>query len=193
MDNFCIQKKIKKTIEISEGNTRDFTFYAIPYGTVLKMRALGKPISKLLATVLTDTSKDISVETLNRASDQKDPEGNAYVDQHTTQKEISSSLAALRHKQFTESIEGLAEAALSEDIQGILAEIVIKSAKDDFTMDDIKEFHDKMPVDLLIKLLTGAFEASAGGLSDLGKFLSPQLKNNLQNAVSGVKESLKKN
>ena len=190
MNDFCAQKKIKKTIKISEGIEEEFTFHAIPFGTVLKMRSLGKSVSKLLATALSDTSKDVTVETLTRASENTDAEGNAYVDQHTTQKEISASLAALRHKQFMEAIEGLSDTLLSDDLKDIAAEIVIKSCKDKFSMSDMGEFADKMPPDLLIKLLAGAFEASAGGLQDLGKFLSPQLKDKLQKAGGVVKENL---
>ncbi len=188
MNNFCKKQKITKRIQ-----GEDVTFYAIPMGTILKFKHTAEKASGFVASLFTDTSKDVSTETFSGPSEIKDGTGDAYINTQTATKEISASLASLRHKQKMDSIEGLVKSLFASEAQDLLVEIIIKSASDTFTEADAKDITEKMDSGTFIQFLLGAFEASKEGYAGLGKSLS--LLGNLGKLKEGAdlgKEVLKK-
>ena len=186
MNNFCEKKSIEKEITLGD-ETRKVVFYAVPFGTVMKMRTVGKSLSKLITTLMTDGSKDAGSEYTSAVSGETDASGEAVMNTQTIVKEISPSMASLRHRQMSEAIEDLSEMLFSDDVQALLAEIIVKSASKEFMKEDQGTLFDNMDTETVILFLQGALEASAGGISGLGKFLSPQMKEKAE----GVMESLK--
>jgi len=185
MNNFCQTKSITRKITLN-GEETDVKFYALPIGVILKMKTAGKSISKFIATLMTDKTKDISVETSTVPSEERDAQGEAYVKSHVQQNEITPTMASFRHKQLNESIDGLIEGLTSPEVMDLVAEIVVRSAKDLFNPEDIAVFHENMDIGTMIPLLKGALEASAGGIEGLGKFLSPRVKENVAEAMTKV-------
>ncbi len=188
MNNFCKKQKITKQIQ-----GEDVTFYAIPMGTILKFKHTAEKASGFVASLFTDTSKDVSTESFSGPSEIKDNTGDAYINTQSSTKEISASLASLRHKQKMDSIEGLVKSLFAADAQDLLVEIIIKSASDTFTDADAKDITEKMDSGTFIQFLMGAFEASKEGYAGLGKSLS--LLGNLGKIKEGAdlgKEVLKK-
>lgn len=187
MNRFYHVKPLVKKIDTGEGE-QEVSFYPVPIGTILKMKTAGKALSKLVATLMTDKSTDVAVEKNTVVSDKTDKNGEAYVNTNTVQSEISPSLASYRHKQLTESVEGLIENLTAPETVELIAEIIVKSVRDDFQDGDEKDLTDKMELGVMFKLLAGAIEASAGGIKGLGKFLSPHVKEQLQDLTVKAKE-----
>lgn len=185
MNKFYQKKSITKKVVLGDEEV-DVKFYSIPVGTILKMKTAGKQLSKFIAVLLSDKSNDISTETSSVPSDIKDEGGTPYINSHVQKKEISPTLASFRHKQLTESIDGLFDELTAPDTLDLVAEIIIKSASDHFSPEEQKDLLDNLPMDVTIALLTGAFEASAGGIKGLGKSLSPQIQAALGEAKAKV-------
>lgn len=181
MNNFCMQKSITKEIKIGD-KTEEVKFYAIPHGVILKMKTAAKPLAKLIATMMTDTSHDFGTDHTTVPSESAEGSSVNFVS-----KEISASLASLRHKQSAEAINEILDTILSNDTQDLLSEIVVRSASDMFDKDDAPKIADNMDTGTLIQFLSGAFEASASGVAGLGKFLSPQTLNTVKAALASVK------
>lgn len=196
MNNFCMQKRIKENVVVGydeEGNeqVKEVTFYAIPMGTTLKLKSVGKQAAGLVSVLMADGSKDTAKETITRASDRADAEGNAYVDTVTTISEISPSMASFRHKQITDAVGGLLDAVTSDELMEVLCEVIVKSAKDELTGLNPKELPELMDLGTMFQFLKGAFKASAGGIGELGKLLPQSAKKNLEKVKGEVNDVLK--
>ena len=189
MNDFCKQKSIEKEIPLGNGEVKKVTFYAVPFGTVMKMKSVGKSLSKLVTILMTDSQKDVGSEYVTAVSDKTDSAGNPVMNTQSTVKEISPSMASLRHRQMSEAIEELMETFCSEEVQDLLAEIIVKSANKEFSEGDKEELANRMDTETFFHFLRGAFEASAGGIAGLGKFLSPQMSGKIQEMVETAKEA----
>ena len=186
MNNFCMQKYIEKEIAVGK-EKHTVRFYSIPHGTILKVKTAAKPLAKLISTLMTDTSKDCATDHTTVPSEQKDANGENLNTVNFVTSEISPSLASLRHKHMSEAIGEMLETLLDADTQSLLSEIIVRSAKDMFQPEDAATLADNMDTGTMFQFLSGAFEASASGISGLGKFLSPQTLMKAKETLAAVK------
>lgn len=149
-------KEVTRTI-----NGREIKFRKIPVGTLQKCRSLNDSVSKFLGMLFKDKSHDIEVEQLTSK------DGN----QSFKQSAADPSIIQLRKTQVEEGIKGLLNTITDDATMLLISEIIVKSAYDEFTLEDIPRLKDELGIDDMVELLKGAFDASAGDYAELGKSL----------------------
>lgn len=155
-NKWASDKEITRTI-----NGREIRFRKVPVGTLQKCRALNDNASKFLGMLFKDKTNDIEVEQIESR------DGNKSFKQSAA----DPSIIQLRKTQTEEGIKGLLNTFTDDATLLLLSEIIVKSAYDEFTQEDIPNLKDELGLDDMIELLKGAFEASAGDYADLGKSL----------------------
>jgi hypothetical protein len=165
----------RKTIT-SEVSGQKVEFKGIPFGTICKIRNLSagnKAIAKLVAHYLSDTSKDndISTTTVVVNPDVEDPNKAMY----NTEQVISAAPASViskRQQDLEDGFAGILNLAMSEEAEDLVAEIIYSSAIEVFegkSEEEAKKIILEQEAGVIIELLIGAFKASSGVISVLGK------------------------
>lgn len=181
MKNWLNNKTITKEID-----GHQIVFRRIPVGTLQKFRFLADDVSKALALLFKDTSQDIKVEQISTPSDVIDPDGTPFMSTDYIQEAAHPSNIQLRKTQLEEGIKGMINAVARDESLEVIAEIIVKSASEEFNDADIPNIKNEMDLATMIEFLKGAFEASAGDYAQLGKSLFqkiPHLKEALDQAT----------
>lgn len=166
MKNWLNYKTITKTID-----GKEVVFRRVPVGTLQKFRFMADDVSKALALLFKDTSKDVKVEQMSTPSEKQDAEGNAIMTTQYIQDASVPANIALRKSQLEEGIKGVVRSVMADESLEVLSEIIVKSASEEFNDSDIPLIKDQMDAATMFEFLKGAFEASAGDYSELGKSL----------------------
>jgi len=178
MKDWLSKKVVEKTIE---GEL--IRFRKVPVGTLRKFRCINKDLAKALGMVFKDKSHDVTVHQVATPSDAIGTDGETIMTTAFDQGAAENSTLSMRNLQMEEGIKALINAVTDDGAFDVLAEVVVKSAWEEFTEDDIPKIQDAMPTDTLVQFLQGAFEASAGDYAKLGKSLfqnNPQVQSVLE-------------
>jgi hypothetical protein len=162
----------------------DVEFRRIPVGLFQKCRTLNESVSKAMAMLFKDTTKDVEI---NQVSVPSDVEGQMSTEYK--QSAIQPAIASMRATQMEQGIKGIIDAITSEATMDVLSEIIVTSAYKTFSKDDAHRIKDEMDVATMIVFLKGAFEASAGDYAKLGKSLF-QKNAKLQDVADQVKQAM---
>lgn len=166
MKNWRSKHTITKNID-----GHDVVFQRISAGTLQKFRILNDDVSKALAILMLDTSKDAEVTQLSVPSEKQYPDGTPIMTQDYKQAAVSPALASMRKAQLDDGIKHLLDLVTSEQALDVLCEIIVKSAPAEFDTEDIQDIKEHMDILTMFEFLKGAFEASAGDYEKLGKSL----------------------
>lgn len=155
MKNWLAKNTITKNIDGEE-----VKFRRIPIGILQKFRFLADDASKALALLFKDTSKDVKFEQTTQG------EASNYM-----QEAANPSIIQLRKVQTEEGISALLKAFTSDEAMDLLMEVIRASANEEDWPESNDEMKNGLPPTIMIEMLKGAFEASAGDYEKLGKSL----------------------
>jgi hypothetical protein len=164
MRNWLNNKIVTKTIDEQE-----VKFRRIPVGTLQKFRFLAGDVSKALAMLFKDTSHDVKVEQLSTPSSMTDESGTPFMSNEVVHEAAHPSTISLRKTQMEEGIKGIINTLFAEESFDVLAEVIIQSAWEECEGATTEDIKTKMPPNIAVQFLQGAFEASAGDYAELGK------------------------
>lgn len=141
----------------------EFKFYPISTGTYPLIKDAIKPIARVVATLMTDTSGD-NQKTHRAIVSAEDPEKQ---DTETIIDGIRPDLAALRHTQKMAAMDEFVDTITKRENLLLLAQIVIDSLREDFppgNADNPKpdEFLRELPLVSVPELAVGVFKANKG-------------------------------
>lgn len=166
MKNWLNNKVITKTIDGHE-----VRFRRVPVGTLQKFKFLSDDISKALAMLFKDTTHDIAIQQRSVPTSLKNEDGTIAMSSEYVQEAAVPANLQLRKLQMEEGIKGLMRSFMADEAMEILSEIVVKSAFEEFSDEDIPRIKTSMDPATMLEFLKGAFEASAGDYEKLGKSL----------------------
>ncbi len=184
MKNYLTSKTITKEIDGEE-----VEFRRIPVGLLQECRHLNESVSKAIAMLLKDTSKDIEVEQVSVPSGEVDKEGNAIMTTQYKQSAVQPSIASMRALQVEQGTKGILTALTCEESLKLASRIIVASAHKTFTKEDVDAIKENMDLVTMGQFLMGAFEASAGDFSKLGKSLF-QKNSKIQELMDQVKDQI---
>jgi len=168
MKNWLGKNIVTKTIQEQE-----VKFRRIPVGILQKCRGLNDDVASALGMVFKDKSHDVEVEQLSTEGG-----GSSY-----KQSAAQASILSMRKTQLEQGIKSIMEALTKDDTMEILSEIIVASAWEEFSEEDVKDLKNKMDPVTMFEFLKGALEASAGDYAQLGKSLlqkNPAVKEALE-------------
>lgn len=197
-NKFWNQKGITRLVgasDVSDGDSKtkkeggkEITFYPLPLGVLLKVKNTLKEASPFIAICFVDKTQDQDTEKLDTVTTAGD---GAYPTTSVITKAVSPSTASHRFKQRKEGIDSLLEALCADNTRGLLAEIVIASASEEFSEDDKDMLIDQMPINVLMELLSGVLAASSGAFAELGEYLPRPVRDLMADGVKSANDNLK--
>lgn len=174
-----------KTVE-KEIDGKKVVFYKIPAGTIRKFKALSDCIGSSLSLIFDSKDKDSRTERIQIPSEFKDDEGALYQIKQVTDA-IDPKIAEMRRVQMEKGIASFVELLTGPDAMDIACEIIGRSARDIFEdyKEDYSEIQNDIDIATMVKMLQGAWEASAGDFAEMGKSLflqNPKIQDALDKA-----------
>lgn len=164
MKNWLSNNVITKTID-----GKEIKFRRVPVGTLQKFRTVGEEVAKALALLFKDTAHDVEFEDIKTPSQSKDDNDVPYTSNVFKQQAAHPSVLSMRKLDMEDGIKGVLNGLMKDESLEVLCEVIVKSAWEEFTDEDIPKMKDNLDAVTMIEFLKGAFEASAGDYAKLGK------------------------